>query len=59
MGCFPCFGSSEREEEGGKKNDVKDLKKDNSSSHHVSRVSSGTKKFRFFCGNYRGLYETL
>ena len=58
MGCFPCFGSSEKEEEGAKKNDVKDLKKDNSSSHHVSRVSSGKKKNRSFGGNY-GIYMRL
>ncbi|XP_020277186.1 probable serine/threonine-protein kinase PBL7 isoform X1 [Asparagus officinalis] len=47
MGCFPCFGSSsDKEKEEGKKGDLKDLKKDNSSTHHVTRVSSDKSKSR-------------
>ena len=51
-GCFPCFGSSNKEGSNGggtvKELSKKDSTKDGSvgQSHHVSRVGSG-KKFSF------------
>lgn len=47
-GCFPCFGSSNKEGNGVKKEVAKkDSVKDGSSaqSHHVTRVSSGEPSF--------------
>jgi hypothetical protein len=42
-GCFPCFGSSNKEESGVKEVAKKDSVKEGSAgqSHHVIRVSSG------------------
>lgn len=50
MGCFPCFGSSNKQENGVKEVSKKDnIGKEGSTthqSHHVSRVSSGKSKSR-------------
>lgn len=46
-GCFPCFGSSDRN--GAKEATKKDSAKDGATalSHRVSRVSSGDKSMAF------------
>ncbi|XP_071702728.1 serine/threonine-protein kinase PBL27-like [Rutidosis leptorrhynchoides] len=48
-GCFPCFGSSNKDGNGVKEVSKKDIGKDGSATHqphHVSRVSSGKSKSR-------------
>lgn len=53
-GCFPCFGSSNKEGSSGgggvKEVSKKELGKGGSAtqSHHVTRVSSGEMKFPVF-----------
>lgn len=49
-GCFPCFGSSNKEGSGVKEVTKKDSVKEGSAaqSHHVTRVSSGEFSFPNF-----------
>lgn len=49
-GCFPCFGSSNKEGSGVKEVAKKDSVKEGSAaqSHHVIRVSSGKFCLRIF-----------
>lgn len=52
-GCFPCFGSSNKEGSGVKEVTKKDSVKEGSAaqSHHVTRVSSGEFSFSIFFHN--------
>lgn len=58
-GCFPCFGSSNKEDSKVKEVVKKDSLKEGSipQSHHVNRVSSGQNEFLdLLCQNFSSLY---